>query len=173
MEENQPKTGSYSWKFGALAGGATLVFSLMLYSMDLIYEQNVLTGIIPFILTAVAIILGIIQFKIANQGFLTLSEALKLGTGIGVIAGIIGVLYLLIFSNIIEPDYLDKLSAAQSEMILESNPKMTPAQVDQAIEMQKKMAWIGYPVALILYALFGLVIGLVTGLIVKKEKPAY
>ncbi|MGB7395608.1 MAG: DUF4199 family protein, partial [Pricia sp.] len=93
MEENQPKTGNISWKYGALAGAAVVAFSLMLYSMDMIYEQSVAVSLIPFILVTVAIVMAISQFKKGNLGFLKLSEALKIGTGVGVVAGIIGVLY--------------------------------------------------------------------------------
>ena len=173
MEDNQPQTGNFAWKYGALGGGVTLVFSLMLYSMDMLYEQNIAIGLIPFVIAAAAIVLGIVQFKNHNQSYLTLSQALKIGTGVGLVAGIISVLYLLVLTNVLEPDYMDKMFDAQREMMMAKNPKMTAEQMDQSIEMQKSFAWIGYPVSLIMYALFGLVVGLITGLILKKEKPAY
>jgi len=173
MEENQPQTGNFAWKYGALAGGAIVVFSLMLYSMDLIYEQNIAMSVIPFALAAIAIVLAIVQFKKGSLGFLTLSEALKIGTGIGVVAAIIASLYLLALTNIIEPDYWDKMFEAQRATVMAKNPQITPEQMDQGIEMQKKFAWLGYPIGLIMYALFGLIVGLITGLILKKQKPAY
>lgn len=173
MEENQPKTGNFAWKYGALAGAAVVVFSLMLYSMDMIYQQNMAISLIPFVLVATGIVLAIVQFKSDSLGFLSLSDALKIGTGVGVVAGIISVLYILILSNVIEPDYMDNMFAAQRETVMAENPKITAEQMDQGIEMQKKFAWVGYPVALIMYALFGLIVGLITGLILKKQKPAY
>lgn len=173
MEENKPQTGNFAWKYGALAGGAILVFSMMLYSMDMIYQQNAAISLIPFAVVAIAIVLGIVQFKSGSLGFLSLSEALKIGTGVGVVAGIISVLYLLVLSNVIEPDYLDNMFAVQRETIMVDNPQLTEEQIDQGFEMQKKLAWIGYPVALIIYALLGLIVGLITGLILKKQKPAY
>ncbi len=173
MEETKPQTGNFAWKYGALAGSAILVFSLMLYSMDMIYQQNVAISLIPFVVVASSIVLGIFQFKTGSLGFLSLSEALKIGTGVGVVAGIISVLYLLVLSNVIEPDYIDNMFAAQRETIMTDNPQLTDEQIDQGFEMQKKLAWIGYPVALIMYALFGLIVGLITGLILKKQKPAY
>ncbi len=173
MEENQPQTGNFAWKYGALAGGAIVVFSLMLYSMDLIYQQNIAMSLIPFVLAAIAIVLAIVQFKKGSLGFLTLSEALKIGTGIGVVAAIIASLYLLALTNVIEPDYWDKMFEAQRVTVMAENPQITPEQMDQGIEMQKKFAWLGYPIGLILYALFGLIVGLITGLILKKQKPAY
>ena len=114
-----------------------------------------------------------VQETTTAEGFLTLSEALKIGTGVGVVAGIIGCIYLLLLTNIIEPDYWDKIYEVQRETVMAENPQLTQEQMDQGIEMQKKFAWLGYPVALIMYALFGLIVGLITGLITKKQKPAY
>jgi hypothetical protein len=39
--------------------------------------------------------------------------------------------------------------------------------------MQKKLAWITYPVILIFNILIGLIVGWIGGLIMKKAKPAY
>ncbi len=35
-----PKLGTYNYRFGAIAAGIGIVFSLMLYFMDMTYEQS-------------------------------------------------------------------------------------------------------------------------------------
>ncbi len=55
----------------------------------------------------------------------------------------------------------------------EDNPKMTEEQWTQGVEMQKKFAWITYPVILIFNIIIGLIVGLVSGLVMKKQNPAY
>lgn len=59
------------------------------------------------------------------------------------------------------------------QQALANNPELTEEQIDQGIEMQKKFAWISYPVILILNVIIGLVVGLIAGLILRKQKPAY
>lgn len=173
MEENQPKTGKFALNFGLLLGLVSIVFSIMLFTMDMHYEQNIAVQIISIILVAIAVFMAVSAFKKANEGFLQLSEALKIGTGVALIAGILGLLYFFIQSNIIEPDYWDKVYEIGKKTVLENNPKLTEEQIDQGIEMQKKFKWLFYPIGLIVNIIIGLVIGLITGLILKKQKPAY
>lgn len=44
--------------------------------------------------------------------------------------------------------------------------------MDQSIEMQKKFAWISYPVILIFNLILGFVTCLIGGLIMKKENTS-
>ena len=173
MEENQPKTGKFALNYGVLLGVVSVVFGLMLFSMDMHYDQGWAIRGISLALTLAAILLGVSQFKKANAGFLTISQALKLGTGIALIAGIIGLIYFFLLSNVIEPGYMDKMYEIGKETAMADNPELTEEQIDQGIEMQKSFAWLTYPIVLIFNIIVGLVFGLIGGLIMKKQKPAY
>ncbi|MGB5271086.1 MAG: DUF4199 domain-containing protein, partial [Eudoraea sp.] len=91
MEENQPKTGKFSLNYGLILGAIGVIFGIMLYSMDAHYSQDPSNTVISILIMVGVIIWGIINFRKANEGFLTLSEALKLGAGIALVAGIITV----------------------------------------------------------------------------------
>ncbi len=173
MEENQPKTGKFALNYGVLLGVVSVVFGLMLFSLDMHYDQGWAIRGVNLALIVVAIIFGISQFKKANEGFLNISQALKLGAGIAVVAGIIGIIYFFLLSNVIEPDFMDKMYEIGKEKAMADNPQLTEEQIDQGIEMQKNFAWLTYPIILIFNIIIGLVIGLIGGLIMKKQKPAY
>ncbi|MEM9076098.1 MAG: DUF4199 domain-containing protein [Bacteroidota bacterium] len=173
MEENKPKTGKYALKFGLILGLVSIVFNVMLMSQGLHYEQTLPIQIIGILILAVVVLIGISQYKKDNGGYLVLGDALKLGTGIAVVAGVIGLIYFFIMSNVIEPDYMDKVYEIGKQKAMTDNPNLTEEQIDQGIEMQKNFAWIAYPVILIIQAVIGLVIGLIGGLIFKKDKPSY
>lgn len=172
MEENQPKTGKYALNFGLLLGIVSVVFGVMLYSMDMHYDQGWGVRGVQIALMIAAIMFGILQFKKANEGFLTISEALKLGAGISLVAAIIGIIYFYLLSNFIEPDFMDKMYEIGKQTAMENNPKLTEEQIDQGIEMQKGFAWLTYPIILIFNILMGLIFGLIGGLIMKKQKQA-
>ena len=173
MEENQPKIGNFAWTFGLILGVTSIVFSIMLYSADMHYEQNWTVRIIGIVLTIAAIVIATIQYKKANSGFLTLSEAMKLGTGIGLIGGILALAFYWLLTNVIEPDFMDKAMDIAKVDAFEKNPKITEEQWAQGVEMQKKFAWLAYPIGIIINVLLGLIIGLVTGLFMKKQKDAF
>ncbi|MBT8187443.1 MAG: DUF4199 domain-containing protein [Croceitalea sp.] len=173
MEEMQPKIGKYALNFGLLLGLVSVVFNVMLFSVDMHYEQTPAIQIIGISILFALVFIGITQFRKANGGYLKLGEALKLGTGIAVVGAVIGLIYYFLLTNVIEPGFMDKASEFAKVKAFENNPKLTQEQWDQGMEMQKKFAWIAYPFILIFQALIGLIAGLVAGLIFKKDKPAY
>ncbi|TDS15392.1 uncharacterized protein DUF4199 [Maribacter caenipelagi] len=173
MEENQPKTGKFALNYGLLTGLIGVIFGIMLFVMEMHYEQGASIQITQTLILAAGIILAIVQFKKAGGGFLSLSNALKVGAGVALIAAIVGLLYFFILSNVIEPGYMDKVFEIGKIKAMADNPSLTEEQIDQGIEMQKSFAWISYPVLIIINVLIGLIIGLITGLILKKEEAAY
>lgn len=173
MEENQPKIGKFIWTFGLLLGLVSIAFGVILFSMDMHYEQGWDIRIIGILVLIAAIVLGTIQYKKANSGFLSISEALKLGAGIGLVGGIFSLIWYAVLTNIIEPDFMDKAMEIAKAKTLEENPKLTEEQWAQGVEMQKKFAWVTYPILLLFNVILGLIIGFFTGLFLKKQKPAY
>ncbi len=171
MEQNQPKVGKFSWTFGLILGLASVAFSFMLFTMEMHYEQSWPVQAIGILMTAIVIVIATSQFKKANSGYLKVSEALKLGMGIGLVSAIIGLMYYAILTNVMEPDFMDKAMDIAKVKALEDNPRITDEQWQQGADMQKKFAWLAYPFILIFSIILGLVIGWITGLIMKKQKP--
>ena len=128
--------------------------------------------IIGIVLAAVITFLGIQNFKKANGGYLKLGQALKIGAGILLIGGIISILYNVILVNYIDPDAPSKIMDARLGPALEEG-KITQEQFDQQKQQGLDFWWMGYPFILIFNVLIGLAIGLVAGLILKKNKPTY
>lgn len=172
MEENEPKIGKFTWTYGLLLGLVSVIFGVMLYSADLHYEQGWEIRTIGIVLTIAAIVVGVIQYKKANNGYLKIVHGLKLGAGMALVAAILGLLWYALLSNVIEPDFLDKSMDIAKVKVMEENPKMTDEQWNQGVEMQKKFAWMAYPAILIINVITGLVIGLIVGLILQKQRPA-
>ncbi|MFX0556731.1 DUF4199 domain-containing protein [Maribacter sp. CXY002] len=173
MEENKPKTGKFALNFGTITGIVGVVFAIMLFVMDMHYEQGAGVQITQTVILALGIVIGIMQYKKANEGLLDISDALKVGAGVALIAGIIGLLWFFTLSNVLEPEYMDKMYEIGKVKAMEQNPNLTAEQIDQGIEMQKKFAWISYPVILIINVVIGLVVGLIAGLAMKKQEAAY
>ncbi|AWX43098.1 hypothetical protein HME9304_00085 [Flagellimonas maritima] len=172
MEENQPKTGKFSLNYGLILGGVSVVFGIMLFSQDMHTSQSPALMIIGIVLAAIITFLGINNFKKANGGFLTLSQALKIGAGIALISAIIAIIYNVVLVEFLDPDAPSKIMDARLGPALEEGT-ITQEQFEMQKEQSIKFWWMGYPVILILNIVIGLVLGLITGLILKKAKPAY
>ena len=106
MEENKPKTGSFALKFGGILGLVGIVFAVMLYLAGMQYEQGWQISVINVIITIGVITWGMFEFRKANNGYLKLGEAMKIGIGIALIGFIISMAYQMIFIYVIEPDFM-------------------------------------------------------------------
>lgn len=172
MEANPPKTGKFSLNYGLILGGLGVIFGLMLFLSDAHTSQSPVNSIISIAMSIGVIFWGILNFRKANGGYLKIQQALKLGAGIALIAGIITVLWTVLLSNVLDPDFPSKVMDARLAEVAETTD-LTPEQLQQQKEMGLKFWWFGYPVILVVNIIIGLVIGLVGGLIFKKAEPDY
>lgn len=173
MEEQQPKTGKFALNYGLLLGAVFIVFGVMLYTQKMHYEMSTPVMVVSIVLMAAAIFVAVNAFKKANEGYLTISESLKVAVGVALVATILSLAYQYVLTNFIEPDFMDKAMEIAKPKAMAQNPSMTEEQWEQGVEMQKSFAWIQYPVGLIMNSVIGLILGLITGLILKKSKPEY
>lgn len=172
MEQNQPKTGKYALNFGLILGVISIVFSLMLYSLDMHYQGGFAVIAVSLIITIAFIIIGMVQFKKANNGYLSFGQALKIGIGISLIGGIIVALFNQVLMNFIDPDTMTKAFEYQREQLMAAG-QLTAEQIDAQLEMGKSFAT---PVMQIAFGLlgslfFGFILSLVPALILKKSQP--
>ncbi|QLE02158.1 DUF4199 domain-containing protein [Galbibacter sp. BG1] len=173
MENTQPTTGKYALQYGLLLGGISVVFGLMLYFADMHYQQGIPTLVISLVIMLAVILIALKQFKKANGGYMTFGEALKIGIGLCLIGGIIGMLFNLLLSNVIDPDMVEKqLEIARAKMV---DYGMTPEQIESQLEMSRKFSGplIQAAFGLLGSIFFGFILTLVPALIMKKSKSEY
>lgn len=167
--ETSPKLGAYNYRYGAMAGGIAIVFSIMLFFMGMTYDQSPVIQAINILIPASMAVMAILTFKKDNTGLLSLKQAIKLGVGVFLVAAIIGLAYFTVFINFIETDFISNTAAMQADALSEAQPTMD----EDIIEMQQtnteKYFYISYPVILIINVFTGLIVGLVTGLFTKKS----
>lgn len=175
METQTASVKKIALSYGGMLGLITILLSVIVYVMDLTYEQPWWQGAIGFVAMIVCILLGIKTFKKENQGFLSLGEALKVGLAIALITGIIGVIFNLMFMTVIEPDFATNMLAATEDNLLEQNPNMTQEQIDMTMGITETMMSpaIISAMSIIMTLFFGFIISLITGLVMKVNRPAH
>ena len=85
MENQQSSIKSIMIIYGLILGGISVVFQLMLFFLDMHYQQPPAVGIVSIVIMIGLLVYAFIQYKKENEGFLSLSEALKIGLGISLI----------------------------------------------------------------------------------------
>ena len=167
--ETSLKLGTYNYRFGLIAAGIGIVFSLMIYFMDMLYNQSPVIQAINILIPSTLAILAIQTFKKDNDGLLSLKQSVKMGVGVFLVAGIIGLLYFTVFINIIEPDFITNTAQMQADALREARPEMQENTIQMQQENTEKFFYASFPIILIFNLLIGLIVGLVTGIFTKKS----
>ncbi|MGB0896839.1 MAG: DUF4199 domain-containing protein [Flavobacteriaceae bacterium] len=174
MENNTNSTKNIALNYGLTLGFTTILISVITYIMDMPLETGWISGLLGIVVMIALIVLGIKKYKTGNGGFISLSQALKVGIAIALIGGIIGSIYQLVFLSYIDPEYLSRVQELQIEQALENNPEMSNEQIQMMREMGSKFSspWISFAGALIGNLLFGFIFSLIGGLILKKNEDS-
>ncbi|WP_027124786.1 DUF4199 domain-containing protein [Gelidibacter mesophilus] len=171
METQNLAPGKFSINYGVILGLVMVVISVLTYVTGLALKGAQWPTAIYYLIFPIVIFYAVSQYKKKNGNLLSLSEALKVGVLIAIISAIVFVIYSLIFNYIIDPDFMNQMMDVARDNMLEQNPDMTQEMVDQGmkfVEMLTNPA-ISSALWLALSGLFGLIYGLIAGLIMKKE----
>lgn len=170
MENQEISPKQIMLNHGLMLGLASILISVVLYAMGKTYEPHWSIGIVSTMITVAVIILGIKKIKEINNGFLSLSEALKTGLGIALISGLVLVVYNLIFVTFIEPEYFSRMMEVQQQKMIETYPNFSDEQLEASLEMAQKMSgpMINSAIIIIGSLFLGFIISLIGGLILKK-----
>ena len=159
-------------QYGLIYGGLAVVFSIMLFIMDMHYQGGSLQNWTGFIIMIGSITFAQIAYRKLNDGYLNLSEAIKIGLGVTLIGILIALVYGWFQATILDPNQIEKATEFAINQAIDQNPEMT----DEMVAMTREwIEWGSSPVISSAFALgfgllFGLIVSLITGLIFKKSK---
>ena len=157
-------------KYGSYLALATIVLTLVAYYTgwqdytDLESTESMMVEIATHVLGLGITILGILYYRKNNEGLLTFGEGMSTALFIGLIAGIIGAVFMYIFASYIATDLGEAvLSTIDTDEMSEG----------EAEAMESVMGFATSPVFLAFSQLIGsilmsLIYGLIGSLILKK-----
>ena len=175
-----PATVSYrqlAMRYGGIWGGVCILVTLVGYLTNTDPSMPT-TGSIKWLYSliglAVAIwaITTVIKTDRDQQlgGYIGLGRCIGIGTLTGLVAGVIGAVFSLLYMTVINPGFKEQMLKAMQEAWAAQG--MSEEQIEMAANMSSAFT---SPVAMALMqilfaALFGLIIGLVAGLFMKRER---
>ena len=173
MEETKKTTiKEIIFNYGGLLGLVSIIIASINYAVGNPYQPHWTVSVSSILITTAVIILGIKKFKAGQEGYLTLSEALKTGMGIALISALIYVIFQFILTGYVDPDYYDKALELQRATMIERNPDLTDEQIESAISMAKKFTspYITAAISIIASLFIGFIISIIGGSIMKKNR---
>jgi Protein of unknown function (DUF4199) len=173
MDTQKTSVKKIALNYGLILGLSSVLISVVVYVMGQHLERPLWASLLGLVIMAAVIVYGLKAFKYDNEGFLSVGEAIKVGLAISLIAGIISALYNFVFISFIEPDFVNQMLEISREKMIESNPSMTEEQMEMGLSISRKMMSPGIMSAMaIVFTLFlGFIFSLVSGLIMKQNRP--
>jgi len=173
METQEVSVKKIALNYGFILALLSIAVSVIAYVTDNHIERPWWISVLSTTVMVGVIVYGLKTFKNENSGFLSIAEALKVGLAISIIAGIIGALYNYIFVTVIEPDFVVQMLDMTRDQMTEQNPDITQDQVDLAMGITEKMMepTIMSAIGIIMTLFFGFIISLISGLIMKVNRP--
>ena len=164
--------GKVGLTYGIYLGLILVIIQVVMYVTGMALEGVQWPIYIYYLIFPVLVILSIHAFKKNNNGYLSLSEALKAGIVTAVISGIIFLIYNLLLVYIIDPGYIElALERARENMAEAGN--LTEEQMDAGMQWVESLTnpLMGGAIWLAMSALFGLIYSLIGGATMKNDKP--
>jgi hypothetical protein len=164
------------WKsalnYGAILGFSLIIFSLIIYFLDLTYASGV--NWVSYIILVAGIILILKNYRDKQlNGIMSYSRGLGMGTAVSVVAAFIVAIYLFILFKYIDPDLIEQAMRIQEEKMLEKG--MPEDQIEMASDMGRKFTT---PIMTSVFgflgnAIMGFIISLIAAAFIKKEGDGY
>ena len=168
--EDQPTFSKKSLmlNYGLLMAAVPIVISVLNYAFGNTYEPHWSINLISGIAMVVIIVMGIKKLKAAQGGILSVGDGIKTGMGITVIGALLSMVYMLIFTKFIEPDFINNIAEINRTKTLEAAPDITDEQLEMSVKMTKEYFYAFTFGFIVIFNLFiGFLTGLIAGLVMK------
>jgi hypothetical protein len=167
-------TRKFAMNYGAYLGLALVMISVIVYFLGLEEQKSIIPSLINNLLIIGSISYSIIIYRDNfNNGLISYSDSLRLGTSVVFFASVILAFYTYIFVTFINPEYLEKIINLAEQEILNSNPEISDDDLDLALSMTQKMLqpqWMA-TLSIIGGTFMGFFYSLIISFFVKKEDP--
>ena len=161
-------------KYGLICGLLYIIFGMGSILAGSAAQQNPLIGtgigLGMLISTFFVIFYGVKEFRDnVNGGKLAIGEAVKLGALIALIGSLLAASFTLLYHFVIDPGYMDRMMDTMRESLEENG--MSDEQIDQTMKWSNmfRSPILGAGFTIVWYCLWGLVKGLISGAILKRE----
>jgi len=162
--------------YGAYLGLGLVLISFTVYILGLEEQKSIIPSLLNNFLIIGAIAYSVIMYRDNfNNGFVSYSQSLKIGTSVVFFASVILAFYTYIFVTFINPEYLENIIKIAEQEILNSDPEISDEDLDLALSMTQKMLqpqWMS-TLSVLGGTFMGFFYSLIISFFVKKDDPNF
>ncbi len=160
-------------RYGLIYSGINIFFSLIMFVTDLNRAGlDWLNSLVGLIIPVVCIYLAVKEYKAGVEGgYMKFSEVFKKGILICLVGGVIVAGYLVLYTSVIDPDFMDFMMQQQVEKMQEQG--MSEDMIEMAINQSAKFQtpfWM-FTWGLLGSLIMGSIVSLIMAAVLKKNNP--
>lgn len=170
--ENKPSTAIVSLGYGVIIALAIIVFSLILFLLNLAKGSGL--EYLSYLILLAGLFLAQINFRNKYQGgFITYGKAFTLGMLTSLFLSVIMGIYTYIFFQYIDPGAMEEAMTIAEQKMMDQG--LSDMQIEQGMAIARKFQSVGmYTVfAIVGNFLIGMIFSLITAIFVKKEDTEF
>jgi len=164
----------FAMNYGAVLGLFLVAITFIMWSLGDDEKQSIIPGLLNNGITIAFIAYTIIQYRdISNNGFISYSESLKLGTTVAFFSSIILAFYQFIYISYLDPNAVSEVMRITEQNFLESDPEISDEDLDMALQITAKFMqphWMMI-MGMLGVTFMGFIYSLIISIFVKKEDP--
>ena len=164
----------FAMNYGAALGLCLMLIALLFWALGVDEQQSVIPSILNNIVIIGFLVYAIMQYRDnVNNGFISYSSSLRLGTTVAFFSSVIMAFYTFIYITYLSPDFLANILNMTEQTMLEANPEISDQELDLALSMTTKFMQPHWMMIMgVLGGTFmGFLFSLIISIFVKKENP--
>ncbi len=172
MNDKMSKT-NFTLMHGAILGAILIVFSLLLYLLDMSSSK---LQYLSYAILIGYLLYAMIQWRDKyNEGLLGYGQAFSTGFLVILFSSFVMAAYVILFYGLVAPGEIRKMVSAAEEIVLQMQPDITDETLDMTMKMTKMMMtpWMMAIWAFVGNLFIGLVLSTVLAAFVKKEPQPF
>ncbi|MBC8155241.1 MAG: DUF4199 domain-containing protein [Bacteroidetes bacterium] len=168
----KPSTAKIALKWGAITGVALMIFSTLLYVLDM--SQNVGISSFLYVILGGGLVLALREFKQLDNNYLSYSDGLGLGALTAAVAGLLSTLYSVIYTTLIDPGIMGRVVDKMRDN-LEEQGTMSDEQIDQFVDNMQafQSPGIQFVFGFLWLVFIGFIFSLVIAAVMRRNKPVF
>ena len=170
--ENSSSIKAVAFPYGFFLALYSILVLVLIYVLN-VEQDNWIVAIFNAAITITIFVFALRQYKKNSNGFITLSQALKVGLAVAAVSGLIAAIYAYVHYSFVYPEFSEKI---YEQAVLQMEERNIPeAQQKTALEMTSftTSPLFFSTMTLVSSLFFGFLISLITGLIIKREHPVH
>lgn len=175
---NESKPGPIILKYGLTGGLITSVIFLVATIAGLSNpantSSNILIGVVSFAVLVTMVVIATRKQRDEFQGgFISLGQCILIGVGVVLLAALVSSIVSLIYTKVVDPGYMDRIMEGMEEAWAEQGLDEEQIETAKSWTSVMKNPFLSIASNLLCFGIGGLILSLITGLIMKKDKPEF